>query len=323
MEKLIVSPSPHLRGKNTTDKIMFRVLIALLPALIMSVYVFGMRALVLSVACVGSCIIFESLFRRIVKKDKEVDPSPAVTGLLLAFCLPVTLPLYMAIIGCFIAIVVVKQFFGGLGQNFANPAATARIVLMLSFTAQMTTWVEPFHHRNDIDAVTGATPLALEAGEAVPSLFDLFMGFHGGSLGETSDFALLIGFAYMVFTKVIRPVIPLAFIGTVAIGSWVAGLDVGVQLFSGGLVLGAVFMATDYATTPVSMTGKFIFGVGCGLITLIIRLFADMPEGVSYAILIMNILTFYVDKITYPRAFGAKWKPLPLFMKKKGGDSSD
>jgi electron transport complex protein RnfD len=318
MNKLIVSPSPHIRSKNTTDKIMLRVIIALLPALAMSVYVFGLRALLLSAVCAGSCIIFESLYRRIIKKDREVDPSPVVTGLLLAFCLPVTLPYYMAIIGCFIAIIVIKQLFGGLGQNFANPAATARIVLMLSFTQQMTTWVEPFHYKTGADAVTGATPLALEAGEAAPGLMDLFLGFHGGSLGETSEAALLLGFAFMVMTKVIRPVIPVAFIGTVALGSWLAGADVGQQIFSGGLVLGAVFMATDYATTPVSMAGKFVFGVGCGVITLIIRFFADMPEGVSFAILIMNILTFYIDKVTFPRAFGAKWKPLPFFLKKGG-----
>jgi electron transport complex protein RnfD len=252
----------------------------------------------------GSCIIFESLFRRFVRKDTEVDPSPAVTGLLLAFCLPVTLPYYMAIIGCFVAIVVVKQLFGGLGQNFANPAIVARIVLMISFTEQMTYWVEPFHHKAEADAISSATPLMLEAGEAVPSLWDLFMGFHGGSLGETSEFALLLGFAFLLVTRIIRSVTPLAFVGTVALGALLTGNDVGLHVLSGGLILGAVFMATDYATTPVSLTGKLIFGIGCGLITLVIRFFSDMPEGVSFAILIMNILTFYIDKLTFPRPFG-------------------
>lgn len=309
--KLIVEPTPHIRSSNTTDKIMLRVLLALAPALVMSVYIFGMRALYLSVVCMGSCIIFESLFRRFVRKDTEIDPSPAVTGLLLAFCLPVTLPYYMAIIGCFIAIVVVKQLFGGLGQNFANPAIVARIVLMLSFTEQMTYWVKPnvgtdaITSATSADGLTAATPLMLEAGEQIPSLFDLFMGFHGGSLGETSEFALLIGFAFLLVTRVIRSVTPLAFIGTVALGAFITGADVGLHVFSGGLVLGAVFMATDYATTPVSLSGKFVFGVGCGIITLVIRFFSDMPEGVSFAILIMNILTYYIDKFTFPKPFGA------------------
>jgi len=310
--KLIVEPSPHMRSANTTDKIMMRVLIALMPALAMAVYIFGVRAFYLSIICVGSCIIFESLFRRFIRKETEVDPSPAVTGLLFAFCLPVTLPYYMAIIGCFVAIVVVKQLFGGLGQNFANPAVTARIVLMLSFTAEMTYWVKPFWHKEELDVITGATPLDAVTGatsvagaDEIPGLWDMFIGFRGGSLGETSNLALLIGFAFLVFTRVIRIVTPVAFIGTVAIGAFIAGADVGLHVFGGGLFLGAVFMATDYSTTPVSMKGKFVFGVGCGLITLVIRFFSDMPEGVSFAILIMNILTFYIDKVTFPKPFGA------------------
>ncbi|MDR2558335.1 MAG: RnfABCDGE type electron transport complex subunit D [Oscillospiraceae bacterium] len=315
--KLIVEPSPHIKSNNSTDKIMLRVLIALVPALVMAVYIFGVRALTLSIVCVGSCIIFESLFRRYIRKDTNIDLSPAVTGLLLAFCLPVTLPYYMAIIGCFIAIVVVKQLFGGLGQNFANPAIVARIVLVLSFTSEMTYWVKPFWHRDDIeidavssatqavDGITAATPLMLEAGEQAPDLWNLFMGYHGGSLGETSEFALLIGFVFLVATRVVRTVTPVAFIGTVALGAFIAGADVGLHVLSGGLVLGAVFMATDYATTPVSLTGKFVFGIGCGLITLVIRFFSDMPEGVSFAILIMNILTYYIDKFTFPKPFGA------------------
>ncbi|MDR2531583.1 MAG: RnfABCDGE type electron transport complex subunit D [Oscillospiraceae bacterium] len=335
MSKFIVEPSPHIRGNNTTDKIMTRVLIALVPALVMSVYIFGIRALYLSIVCVGSCVIFEMLYRRLIKKETEIDPSPAVTGLLLAFCLPVTLPYYMAVIGCFIAIVVVKQLFGGLGQNFANPAITARIVLTLSFTAQMTYWAEPFHYRtgqealdtvssatsHGADALSGATPLALaEAGEQVPGLWDLFMGFHGGSFGETSGLALIIGFIFLVLTKVIRSVTPLAFVGTVALGALLApGESVILHVFSGGLLIGAIFMATDYATTPVSIAGKFVFGVGCGLITLVIRFFSDMPEGVSFAILIMNILTFYIDKITFPKPFGMVRESFVFFKKNKEG----
>jgi electron transport complex protein RnfD len=327
MTKLIVEPSPHIRSRNSTNKIMALVLIAMTPALVMAVYIFGWRALWLSIVCMVSCTVFEVLYRRLIKKDKGHDPSPAVTGLLLAFCLPVTLPYYMAIIGCFIAIVIVKQLFGGLGQNFANPAITARIALVLSFTSQMTYWVKPFYHReteslgsqfstdaitsatqNGADAITAATPLGLEAGEAVPDMMDLFLGFHGGTLGETSAIALLIGGLILVAFKVIHPVTPLAYIGTVALGAFFAGADVAFHVLTGGLILGAVFMATDYATTPISTAGKLIFGVGCGIITLVIRFFADMPEGVSFAILIMNILTHYIDKITTPSIFGVSRK---------------
>jgi len=318
MNKLVVEPPPHIRSKNTSDRIMARVLIALTPALAMSVYIFGLRALLMCIICVCSCLIFDVLYLRLFRKDTNIDLSPAVTGLLLAFNLPVTLPFYMAVIGCFVAIIPVKQLFGGLGQNFANPAITARIVLMLSFSAQMTHWVEPFYYRNGanaisavtaatplaLDGISGATPLASETGAVAPSLFELLMGFHGGSLGETSAAALLIGFVFLVLTRVIRAVTPLAFIGTVAVGAFILGADVGLQVFSGGLILGAVYMATDYPTTPVSLTGKFVFGVGCGLITLVIRFYAEMPEGVSFAILIMNMLVPAIDKFTFPRPFG-------------------
>jgi len=292
------------------------VLIAMTPALVAAVYIFGIRALWLSVVCMVSCCVFESLYRRLVKKDKGHDPSPAVTGLLLAFCLPVTLPYYMAVIGCFIAIVIVKQLFGGLGQNFANPAITARIALFLSFTSQMTNWEwdKPSWLNGGMDAVTGATPLDLEAGEAVPDMMDLFLGFHGGTLGETSALALLIGGLILIAFKVIHPITPLAYIGTVAIGAWFAGADIAFHVLTGGLILGAFFMATDYATTPISTAGKLIFGVGCGVITLVIRFFSDMPEGVSFAILIMNILTYYIDKITTPSIFG-------VARQRKGGEN--
>ena len=332
MNKLIVEPSPHIKSKNSTNKVMAHVIIAMMPAFGMSAYIFGPRAFLLCIVCVISCLIFEILFRRLIRKDKGIDPSPAVTGLLLAFCLPVTMPVYMAVIGCFIAIVVVKQLFGGLGQNFANPAITARIALMLSFTAQMTSWAVPFYYKEadavtvaaplTLDAVTGATPLALlKAGGQPPGLWDLFMGYHGGCLGETCVAALLIGFVYLTFTKIIHPAVPVAFVGTVALGSFAAGLDVGVQVLSGGLILGAVFMATDYATSPVTTKGKLIFGIGCGFITLVIRIFAEMPEGVSFAILIMNILTVYIDKITVPRAFGAK-RASRLKKAKEGADNA-
>jgi len=324
MEKLIVVPTPHIRSKNTTDRIMARVIIALLPTLAMAVFVFGVRALTLSIVCILACMLFEVLFRRIIKKDKGIDLSPAVTGLILAFCLPVTFPFFYAIIGCFIAIVVVKQLFGGLGQNFANPAATARIVLFLSFPVHMTTWVVPFYYTGDTDAITSATPLAIDvaAGEEFPEMLRMFFGVHGGSIGETCALALILGFVYLVLTKVIRPVIPVAYVTTVALGAFVAGEDVLFQILAGGLLFGAIYMATDYATTPVSMSGKLVFGIGCGFITLAIRFFADMPEGVSFAILIMNILTYYIDKFTTPKPFGASRETFSAF-KKKGDEKNE
>lgn len=308
MNKLIVEPSPHIRSDNNTQKIMLHVIIALLPSLAASVYIFGIRALLLTVVCAVSCVVLEYLFKKITRREQTIsDLSAVITGMLLAFNLPVTLPYYMAIIGCFIAIVIVKQMFGGIGQNFANPAITARIVLMLSFTSQMSYWVKPFYYTlNDTDAVTAATPLALETGEKAPELMDMFLGFHGGSLGETCSLAILIGFIYLLVTRVITPVTPVAFVGVVALGTFINGGDVLTEIFSGGLLLGAVFMATDYSTTPITQRGKLIFGVGCGLITLVIRTFSGIPEGVSFSILIMNILTPYIDKATRTRPFGSK-----------------
>lgn len=292
---------------------MMHVLIALLPALLASTYIFGLRALLLTVICAASCVICELLFNKITKKPQTIsDLSAVVTGVILAFNLPVTLPPYMAVIGSFVAIVIVKQMFGGIGQNFANPAITARIVLMLSFTSQMTNWVKPFfwndaaYANGGIDAVTSATPLA---SDSLPSLLDMFLGFRGGSLGEVCIAGLLIGGIYLISMRIISPVTPVAFIGTVAVVAFLSGQDVTAVLYtlmSGGLVLGAFFMATDYSTTPLTTSGKIIFGIGCGLVTMLIRSFGTMPEGVSYSILLMNILTPWIDKLTRPRAFGAK-----------------
>ena len=309
MNMLIVKPSPHFHGSVSTRGIMLHVLIALTPALAAATYVFGIRALLLTCVCVLSCVVFERLCNLVLKKSSTIgDLSAAVTGVLLAFNLPVTLPFYMAVIGGFVAIVVVKQLFGGIGQNFANPAIVARIVLMLSFGTQMSRWVEPFFYKsvgffNTLDAVTTATPLAAGS-DILPSLRDMFIGFHAGCLGETSEAALLIGFIYLLIARVIGPVTPLAFVGTVALGSLIAGRGVAYELTSGGLILGAVFMATDYATSPLTKRGKLIFGVGCGLITLTVRLFGSLSEGVAFSILIMNILTPYIDKFTIPKPFG-------------------
>jgi len=305
MNKLIVEPAPHIRSFISTPFIMLNVIIALMPAFVASVIIFGPRAAIVTVTSVTSCVIFEYFFRVIIKKPQTVtDLSAVVTGIILAFNLPVTLPLYMVVIGAFVSIVVVKQAFGGIGQNFANPALVGRMTLSLSFTAEMSKWVEPYWYKKDV-AVTGATPLA--AGfDNMPGLKQMFLGQRGGSLGETCALALLIGFAYMVGTRLIRPVTPIAFMGTVALGTLLTGGDPLKGVMAGGVMLGAIFMATDYATTPLTDRGKLIFGIGCGAITVVIRRFASMPEGVSFSILIMNILTPYIDKATRPKPFGAK-----------------
>lgn len=306
MNKLFVESSPHIRSAWTTQKIMLNVIIALCPALVMSTYIFGIKALLLTVICCTSCVLFEFAFNKITKREDTIsDLSAVVTGMLLAFNLPVDLPVYMAIIGCFVAIVIVKCLFGGIGQNFANPAITARIVLIMSFAGAMTKWTAPFAWKEGVDATVSATPLAAET---LPSMTDMFLGFRAGCLGETCIAALLLGGLYLMFIGLIRPATPLCFIGTVAVLSFFyGGCDVNFmlyQLMSGGLILGAFFMATDYATTPLTTKGKIIFGVGCGLITFAIRQYASMPEGVSFSILVMNCLTPLIDRFTAPKALG-------------------
>lgn len=299
---LKVSPSPHTHTNMTTQRIMLCVITALLPASAASVYFFGIRALLLIAICIISAVISEQLCCTLMKKKSTVsDLSACVTGLLLALNLPATLPLWQAALGSFIAIAVVKQLFGGLGQNFANPAITARIVLMLSFTTQMTHWVKPFYWKDSADAVSSATPLV--TGNA--SYYDLFTGNVGGCIGETSAAALLIGGIYLIIRKIISPSAPLAFIGTVALFSFITGGDPLYQILSGGLFIGAFFMATDYATTPVTEKGRVIFGIGCGIITFVIRKYGNFPEGVSFSILIMNIITPYIDSFTHTKVFGA------------------
>ena len=312
MNILTVSPSPHVRGCMTTQRIMLCVIVSLMPALVMSGVIFGLKAILLVSVCIVSCVLFEALTRIIMKREQTIgDLSAVVTGIILAFNLPVTLPWWMAIIGCFVAIVIVKQLFGGLGQNFANPAIVARIVLMVSFTADMTTWAVPrYWKESGSDIVTGATPLVTN--DAAWS--DLLFGFTGGCLGETCAVALFAGGLYLIIRKVISPVTPIAFIGSVAVFSFIYGLTQGdmthalehtaYQLLSGGLFLGAFFMATDYVTTPITGWGKLIFGVGCGLITFLIRTFGSYPEGVSFSILLMNIVTPYIDRFTMQMPIG-------------------
>ncbi|WP_303790769.1 RnfABCDGE type electron transport complex subunit D [Ruminococcus flavefaciens] len=306
MDKLIVSPSPHDENYTKTTNIMLNVIIALLPAWGAAIYFFGMRVIPLTAVCIGSCIFFEYICRQMMKRDNTIsDLSAVVTGLILAMNLPSTLPYWMAVIGSFIAIVIVKQLFGGLGQNFANPAITARIVLMISFPAAMTRWVEPFTH-TDLDAVSGATPLPLAGTENAFSYLDLFLGKTGGCLGETCSAALLIGGLYLAARKIISLAAPISFIGSLFILSWIGGSDPLYQILAGGVFLGAFFMATDYATTPITTKGKIVFGLGCGIITFIIRRFGSYPEGVSFSILLMNVLTPYIEQLTRTKVLGAK-----------------
>lgn len=309
MNKLIVSPSPHDENYMKTSGIMLNVIIALVPAMIASGIVFGLRAVMLIAVCSASCVVFEYLCRKLMKRSNTIsDLSAVVTGILLALNLPVTLPLWIAVIGSFVAIVIVKQLFGGIGQNFANPAITARIVLMVSFPSQMTRWAEPFFYNNSgSDVVTGATPLALyNNGENLASYKDLFLGNVGGCLGETCALALLIGGIYLAARKIISLAAPISFIGSLAILSAISGRDPLYDILAGGVFLGAFFMATDYATTPITAKGKIIFGLGCGIITFVIRNYGSYPEGVSFSILLMNILTPYIDKLTKSKVFGAK-----------------
>ena len=312
MEKtLLVSSSPHVHcGMNTRD-VMRDVIIALIPALLASIWLFGFRALAVELVCVAAALSSEYLSRRAMKRPQTVgDLSAVVTGLLLAFNLPSTIPLWQAAFGSVVAIVVAKQMFGGLGQNFVNPALVGRIVLMGSFPAEMNNWEVPFAWMGKADAVSSATPLALmaEDPDAPISLLNLLFGVRGGSLGETCVVALLLGGLYLVIRRVISPMIPLVYLGTVFVMTWLLGANAPAHLLSGGLMLGAIFMATDYATCPINRSGKLVYAIGCGLLTVLIRLFGSLPDGVSFAIVIMNILTPLIERAFRPRPFGEKRK---------------
>ena len=307
--KLLVSAGPHIRSNASTTSIMGDVLIALLPAVVASVLVFGTRALLLEAVCVASSVLFEYLFRRLLKRSNTIsDLSAAVTGLLLAFNLPAGFPIWMAILGCFVAIVIVKQLFGGIGCNFANPAITGRIFLLIAFAGQMTTWPSANSYISGIDAVSGATPLALiKEGsiEALPAVKNLLFGIRGGCLGETCAIALLIGFIYLVLRRVITPTIPVVYVATIALMSLILGYDPIYMILTGGVLLGGIFMLTDYATSPATELGKVVFAVGAGIITMLIRNSSGgYPEGVSFAILLMNILCPYIAKLGHKKPFG-------------------
>lgn len=306
-QKLYVSPSPHIRKGDTTKKIMLDVIIALIPAVIASVIIFGFRSLIVISVTVSTSVLSEYICRKVMKREDTIsDLSAVVTGLLLALNLPVNISLSIAMFGAVVAIVVVKQMFGGIGQNFANPALAARIVLMVSFPSAMTSWVKPFSKPNAlIDAVTTATPLAIkDTGGEVPSYLKLLFGIHGGCLGETCAFALILGGIYLVHKGIIKPVIPLSYIGTVILIALLAREDPVYHVLSGGLLLGAIFMATDYVTSPLCFKGRLVFGIGCGIFTMLIRLFGALPEGVSFSIILMNILVPHIEKFTMPKSYG-------------------
>lgn len=317
-KKLTVSASPHVRSSETTTGIMLDVIISLVPALIMSIVYFGTRALALAAVTIGSAVLAEYVSRKVMKRNGTLgDLSAVVTGLILALNLPSTLPLWMGAIGSVVAIVVVKQMFGGIGQNFVNPAMTARIILMVSFPTAMAKWVAPFTNGWAADAVTTATPMAslaaakggdLSLAGDLPSLTQMLIGYHGGSMGEVCSLALLAGALYLLLRRVISPAIPFSFIGTVAVCMLIAGKGnlqfLAYELLGGGLFLGAFFMATDYTTSPLNLKGRIIFGIGCGLITSVIRIFGSLPEGVSFSIILMNILVPHIERLTTSKPFG-------------------
>lgn len=318
--KLVVSASPHDRTHKTVRSIMLDVIIAMVPALVASVIFFGPRALLVECVSVGTCVIAEFICRVVMKRNQTIgDLSAVITGLLLAFNLPVNIPLWMVMVGAVISIVVVKQFFGGIGQNFVNPALVGRIVLLTSFPVAMSTWTAPLTWSSqNLDGLTSASPLAdihtmISAGTTPDvSLVEMLIGWRAGCLGETCAIAIILGGIYLVARKVISPTIPLVYIGTVAVIMLIAGKGnlsfVAYELLGGGLMLGAVFMATDYTTSPITGKGKVIFAIGCGIITSLIRIFGNLPEGVSYSILIMNILVPLIENITLPKPFGTPKK---------------
>lgn len=316
--KLTISSSPHVRTNEGTSSIMLDVIIALIPALAVAIYIFGIQALIVTVTSVVASLFFEWAYRKLLHKSKTIgDFSAIVTGILLAYCLPVSTPLWIIIVGDFFAIVIVKQLFGGIGQNFVNPALAARAFLF-SYPVVMSTWVKPlsyssFWDTNMTDAITGATPLASLSNSVLPegiNLMQAFFGQVGGSMGEISAFALILGGIYLIIRRVISPRIPLSYLLTVAVITFICprGNDnliwMAWNLFSGGVMLGAIFMATDYVTSPITPVGQIIYGIGCGLLTVFIRYFGSYPEGTSYAILLMNICVWLIDKATMPRRFG-------------------
>ena len=315
---LKVSSTPHIREKTSIEDIMLDVIIALMPAAFAGVLLFGQQAFLIMLLSVACCVGFEWAYQKIAHKKSTIgDMSAVVTGLLYAFCLPVNAPLYVVVIGAFVAIIIVKQLFGGIGQNFMNPALVGRAFVLASFPLAMTTY--SFDKLNFFDkvAITGATPLSSEFQGQIPTVLEQFFGFYKngqpipGCIGETCAIALLIGFAYLLIRRVISARIPVAFIVSVVVMTWLCSGSAVPSIqnpitaaLSGGVLLGAIFMATDYVTSPTTPWGQIIFSIGCGVLTCVIRFWGGYPEGVSFAILLMNILTPLLDKWTRPRPFG-------------------
>lgn len=322
---LTVSASPHMKAWETARTLMLDVVIALIPALIWSVYAFGWRALTLTVLAAASCVIFEFITEKILKRPVTVlDFSAVVTGILIAFNLPVSAPLWTPILGAFFAIVIVKQLFGGIGKNIVNPALAARVFLFIAFPNEIKNFTAPIVNKLsafgiNVDATATATPLASLKNGIAPDtkIFDMLIGKVPGTIGEVSAVLLIIGGIYLLIRRVITWHIPVAYLGTVALITFLfQPKDINVpawqfmvmQLCSGGLILGAIFMATDYVTSPVTKKGRIIYGIGCGVITVFIRYYGGYSEGVSFSILIMNLLVWYIDQFTRPRVFGTSRK---------------
>ncbi len=301
MSKMNLSVSPHIRSSRTTQNIMLDVIIALVPALIASVVLYGFRALLLTVISSGACVFFEYAYEKLLKRDITVsDLSAVVTGMLVAFNVPVSMPVWMLIVGDLAAIILAKQLFGGIGCNFMNPALVGRIVMMFSFTTAITTYTGS---TGIVDAATTATPLA---DPAATGFVKLVLGMHGGVIGESCAAALIVGGIYLCIRKVIKPIIPLVYIGTTLLFTWLFGGAAPLEsVFAGGLMLGAIYMATDYVTSPITDKGKVIFGVFLGLITSVIRVFGNYAEGVTFAIILGNILVPYINDLSETKPIGA------------------
>lgn len=316
MEKLIVSSSPHIHTNETVAGIMRDVIIALLPASIAGILFFGFRSAVVILTAVAACMVSEWAFEKLTNKPITTgDLSAAVTGMILGMNMPVGIPLWMVVIGSVFAIVVVKQLYGGLGKNFLNPALAARCFMVIAWAGAMTTYVPAAF--SGVDAVTSATPLEVMKNGAegyMPSLLGAFLGVKGGCIGETSGLCLLLGFIYLLIRRVIDCKIPLCFILTFAVLTFFFGKNGDMQqwyytlmqVLTGGLLFGAFFMATDYVTTPTTPAGQIVFGIGCGILTFVIRKFGGYPEGVSFAILLMNVATPLIENATKPRVFGVE-----------------
>lgn len=312
--KFVVSSSPHIHQKQTISSIMIDVIVALIPAMLAGIFFFGVRAAIVILTSILSCVLSEYIYEKALKKPITIsDYSAVVTGLILGLNLPATIPLWMVVIGSVFAIVLVKQLYGGIGKNFVNPALTARCFMIAAWAGAMTIFTEPFM---GIDAISQATPLSILKGTSVgdlPTVKAAFLGAIPGSIGETSSLLLILGGIYLLIKRVIRWHIPVFYLGTFAVLSLLFGRNISdistlnyvlLELFCGGIMLGAIFMATDYTTTPTTTKGQIIFGIGCGLLTFVIRTFGGYPEGTSFAILLMNLLSPLIDRFTIPKSFG-------------------